>query len=524
MRVLPVWAYAVLVTSFFLLAGWFRFAGLETLPPGLFLDEAVNGVNAMEAIEAGKWSVFYPENNGREGLFINLQAGALYCFRLEAPAPDEFFVQPWMLRIPSAVLGTLTVVGTFFLAWVIGAGRLASAAAAFFAATSFWHINFSRIGLRTIAAPFFLVWALAGLILGFRGILEGRRAGWLWMVVGGALFGAGFHSYTSYRITPAIAAFVLFAFLPQFASSGRAREWGIASAVFAGAAAVCAAPLLFYFLAHPEAFWGRTAQLSVFHNPHPWTSLWHNCWKTLLMFHFEGDRNWRHNLPGSPELYWPVGLLFLAGVWSGIRRWHECLHAEGFGYWLGFVWLAAAAIPVVLSNDIQPHALRALLMAPACFVLAGFGAAWLDEWLSARVPPGAVVVLAAVLAGSVFWAAYTDYFRRWAASPELPEYFDGSWVQLGQRLAAMPGSLPKYVICLDGKPDERGMPVGAYPIEIGAYPLALTAGAFNPLERREHNIHFVYSAAEAAELTARPDVYRVTIRLRGAGSGAPPGR
>ena len=514
MRVLPVWAYAVLVTSLFLLAGWFRFAGLETMPPGLCLDEAVNGVNAMEAIEAGKWSVFYPENNGREGLFINLQAATLCLFRLDAPAPDEFFVQPWMLRVPSAILGTLTVVGTFCLVWVLGGGRVASAAAAFFAATSFWHINFSRIGLRTIAAPFFLVWALCGLILGIQRVLAGRRAGWPLVAAAGAIFGAGFHSYTSYRITPLVAAFALAAFLPQFTRKGRLREWGLAAGVFAGAAAVCAAPLAFYFLSHPEAFWGRTAQLSVFNNPHPWASLWHNCWKTALMFHVEGDGNWRHNLPGRPEMYWPVGLLFLVGVWAGVRRWRGCFDAQGLPYWLALVWLAAAAIPVVVSNDIQPHALRALLMAPACFVLAGLGAARLDAWLSERLPPGAVVALAAVLAGTVFWAAYTDYFQRWAASPSVPEYFDASWVQLGQRLASMPGSLPKYIVCPDGKPDERGMPVGAYPLEIGAYPLALTAGAFNPQQRQEHNIHFVYSAAEAAELAARPDVYRVTIRLR----------
>jgi len=38
---------------------------------------------------------------------------------------------------------------------------------AFFLATSFWHINFSRIGFRAIMAPFFLIWAVYFLIKSF---------------------------------------------------------------------------------------------------------------------------------------------------------------------------------------------------------------------------------------------------------------------------------------------------------------------------------------------------------------------
>lgn len=44
-------------------AGFFRLWGLETIPPGLYPDEAINGNQAIS--EAGK--IFYPENNGREG-------------------------------------------------------------------------------------------------------------------------------------------------------------------------------------------------------------------------------------------------------------------------------------------------------------------------------------------------------------------------------------------------------------------------------------------------------------------------
>ena len=93
-----------------ILASFFRFYNLKSAPPGLYPDEAMNGNNALEAIKTGKYKIFYPENNGREGLFINIQAGFLKLF-----LPNSNLPQPWMLRIPSAIFGVLTVLGLFFL-------------------------------------------------------------------------------------------------------------------------------------------------------------------------------------------------------------------------------------------------------------------------------------------------------------------------------------------------------------------------------------------------------------------------
>ena len=53
-----------LIIAIFLLSGWFRFHDLGILPPGLWFDEAMNGVNAMEALESRHFPVFYEENNG----------------------------------------------------------------------------------------------------------------------------------------------------------------------------------------------------------------------------------------------------------------------------------------------------------------------------------------------------------------------------------------------------------------------------------------------------------------------------
>src|SRR3989338_2659916 len=150
MRGATLWLVIIL-----LIAVFFRFYDLKNVPPGLWADEAINGNNAVEA----NWKVFYPENNGREGLFINIQSLFVAAFGNE----------PWVLRFPSVIFGILTVLGVYLLTKEIFQDlpkkeigfRLSNPEklalfSAFLMATSFWHINFSRIGFRTIMAPLLL--------------------------------------------------------------------------------------------------------------------------------------------------------------------------------------------------------------------------------------------------------------------------------------------------------------------------------------------------------------------------------
>ena len=104
-----------LVLVVLIIGAFFRFYRIAEIPPGLYPDEAVNGNNAVEALhntnfsaEDGPsfgWKIFYPDNNGREGLFINLQSISIKFFGAE----------PWALRVASALFGTLTVLGLYLL-------------------------------------------------------------------------------------------------------------------------------------------------------------------------------------------------------------------------------------------------------------------------------------------------------------------------------------------------------------------------------------------------------------------------
>src|SRR5574343_486094 len=137
--------FLILIISIF-----FRFWNIKQTPPGLYPDEAMNGNNALEANATGQYKIYYPENNGREGFFINIQAASIAIFNNH----------PWSLRIVSAFFGVLTVIGIYLLTRkVFHKNTVLATASTFMIALSFWHVNFSRIGFRAIMVPFCLVWS-----------------------------------------------------------------------------------------------------------------------------------------------------------------------------------------------------------------------------------------------------------------------------------------------------------------------------------------------------------------------------
>src|SRR3989339_1979705 len=173
-------------------AGFFRLYQLGSTPPGLYPDEAMNGNNAVQTLETKNFKIFYPENNGREGLFINLQALSIRAFG----------AHPWSLRFVSALIGILTVVGLYLLVRELFEWRLA-AIAGFLTAISFWHVNFSRIGFRAIMVPFILVYVFYFL---WRGLRRSHFQDFFWA---GIFMGLGFYTYTSFRAAPIILILIL---------------------------------------------------------------------------------------------------------------------------------------------------------------------------------------------------------------------------------------------------------------------------------------------------------------------------
>jgi len=488
-----------LVVGILIIAAFFRLYNLTVLPPGLYPDEAMNGNNALEAISTGQFKIFYPENNGREGLFMNIQAGFL---KVLMPIFNNT-PEPWMLRLASAFFGILTVLGVYFLAKELfnkKVGLLSS----FLIATNFWHINFSRIGFRAIMAPFFLVWAVYFLLISLKKSLSATSYK-LTAVIGGIIFGLGFYSYIAYRVMPILMAMIFFYYLYQHRE--HAKKLWAALGFYVIATFIVALPIGIYFLKNPADFMGRTTQVSVGVSQSPLKDLAINTVKTLGMFNFIGDENWRHNIANAPELFWPVGILLIIGIILGLfaifknskheaRNSKQCqnlndqnlslrdisrretkrlkifnfgnsdlFRISDFGFRILFGWFALAMLPVVISDEGIPHALRSILLIPPAIIFAGFAGVWIYDWILERNflndPP--MKKLANIFVSIFFliliYQAYYAYFIQWGQNPNIQGAFAADYVQIGKELNALPKDMPKYVIVQAGGVAVRGIPM-----------------------------------------------------------------
>ena len=475
-----------------LVASFLRLYSLDSMPPGLYSDEAMNGSNATEALASGDFRVFYAENNGREGFFINIQVWLIGFI-----GPAGLIGPVGLLRLPSAIFGILTVLGIYFLTKELFGNKNLALLAAFLIATSFWHINFSRIGFRAIMAPAFLTWGLYFLLVSYRTY----KSYWSYLLplLAGAVYGLGMHSYIAYRATPLLILLVFYLVYKSHRADLSDRNYWTITAIFTAAAIIVFLPLGMYFLENPADFFGRTGQISVWQSPAPLKDLGLNILKTAGMFNVAGDWNPRHNLPGAPLLWWPVGILFLVGLIISIRslfrNWKlEIGNLESstkFANLILLAWLIITALPVIISNEGMPHALRAILMAPPVFIFAAWGGVRLFEKLR---PVGPIRFIG--LVGLIVFAAanaYISYFLDWTKRADVAEAFNAKYVGIAEEINALPASTPKYLVIDTGGHDIRkiGSP---------AQTIMYLTDTYLPEKQKEKNIYYI-SPAEASELS-----------------------
>ena len=443
----------VLLIGILIIAIFLRFYHFTTTPPGLYPDEAMDGNNAVEAAETNHFQVFYVEDNGREGLYVNIIAAFLKVWPI---------YEPWVVRLPAAIAGVLTVLGIYLLvAELFGNGP--GLFAAFLLATSFWGIIFSRIGFRAILAPLALIFTLWLMVKAFRS--ANKHAALLFATLAGIIYGLGFYTYIAYRVTPIL--FLLF--IPFFR---KLPGFWKRTALFIIVTFIVAAPLGWYFATTPGSFFGRTAEISVTSASNPVHDLVINVAKELLMFNYHGDYNWRQNVSGAPELFLPVGILFLLGIvlsaYYAIRRWRKkYITAEDeklfpqFGILLTFAWFVFGILPAAASDEGIPHALRSILALAPALIFATLGGIWLYRIIKKHWNGAAAKTLMAIFLIVVAGWGYYDYFIVWAQNPNVPGAFSANYVDIGHQINALPTSTPKYVIVNAGGVPVRGIPTPA---------------------------------------------------------------
>ncbi len=352
------------------------------LPPGLYYDEAFDGLDAHRIAMGGYFPLYLPGNNGREPLYMYLVA---LFIKLLGPTA-------YALRFTSALIGVLTIPAVYFAAHSIlqdlsdrlyqtSNSRFLAAVPELVAtagiAVSYWHLSLSRLGLRVILLPL-----LSALAIGFfwRAWTRLRYRDFLWS---GVSFALALYTYTAARLLPMVVA--LFVLIELAVDGWRSRSnlsalWGqwrvrlIGLGVMILVGALLLAPFLLYFLNNGALFSARAADVSVFNIPQvdmagtPSERIVHNLVLVAQSFYTTGDENPRHNLPGRPVNDPLLALLFTLG-WLACLVWIRRSWAR-----LLLLWLIVMLLPTVLSVE-APHALRSAGALPPLALLYGVGAA-----------------------------------------------------------------------------------------------------------------------------------------------------
>lgn len=401
------WVFLLSIT---IVAGGFRFWRLGQHPPGLYRDEAYNGLDALAVLD-GDHQLFFTNNNGREPLYIYLTAFSISLWGQTA----------WAVRFGAALVGTLT---TYFV-YLLGKTWFEESVGLFAAwlwAVTVWPIHLSRIGFRTILLVPCLACAAWLATLAWRR----RHLAWsyrLW-IAAGAVYGLSFYTYLAARLTPlCLLLIILYAIIKEREIPWRPIFWS------ALGCALMLSPFGLLLLNNPDSLLGRTGQVSILHpdinGGDLWGTLARHIGQTAGMFIWRGDAIIRHNPPGRPIFDPIMAIPFLIGVGQLLKEWRQSSSI------LLFIWIGGMAWGTILAED-APHFLRAVGILPVALFPAAVGLTLIWSW--PRLPKvwrQSAVILICV--GSLSFTAW-DYFKKYAFNPDTGYLFESAARELADSI------------------------------------------------------------------------------------------
>jgi hypothetical protein len=354
-----------------------------------------------------------------------------------------FGIGPHAIHIAAAFVGLLTVPATYLLIETLFAeddgwlGRYGGAVGSLMLAVSFWHLHWSRYGVRAILVPLFTALTMWALLRGLR--TEDRR----YFALSGVLLGLSFYTYQSARTLPALVVLA-------FAGAVVLRRSGAGSALrrlllVAGIAAVVFAPMGVYILTHPGEAAERINQTWVFSSE---LSLRENAQRlrrevvdVARVLAVRGEEEVVHNLPGRPAMTPFLLTLFAGGVVIALTR------IRRLSYAIVLAWLPVMGVTAILTLGGQPTK-RAIGTLPAVAALVAVGALapldYLRRWAGRREMRWAQALsVAGVVAlglGFIYsgWAGYRDYFLVWGGDPNLFTHFEAGRAAIGAYARGLP--------------------------------------------------------------------------------------
>lgn len=374
------------LTLIFLLAAFLRFWQLGDVPISPDWDEAALGYNAYSIIETGK-------DEYGEFLPVVLRSfddykPALYMY-LIIPFIFMFDVSTYAVRFPSALLGTLTVLATFFLVREVFTENkkrdFISLLTSLLLAISPWHIQFSRIAFESNAGVSFNVFSALFFMLGL------RKPKLLFL---SAIFaGLSIYTYQSDKVfTPLLILLLLIVYMRKFISLQKRYVVG-----FFVVGILVVLPMFFYLITNQNALM-RVQGTSVFadktqllednvsklnydiQTKNDIGKVFDNRRVTYLTTILSGylshyNLNWlfirgdltRHHAPNMGLMYlFELPFLLLGVYYLFFGQYSKTAKLFVFG------WFLIAPIPASITSGV-PHAVRTLNFLPSFQIITAIG-------------------------------------------------------------------------------------------------------------------------------------------------------
>jgi len=375
------WSMKILLSFVIVLAFFLRFYRVTEIPPSLNWDEVSIGYNAYSILKTGKdeWGRTLPvhfQSYGEYKLPVQIYASI--------PGIAIFGLNELGVRITPVVYGTLTVLVLFFLARELSGKDSIGLISSFLLATSVWHIHLTRASFESSFSVFWIVLGIWFAVKGFR-----AKKFWLFSTIPFAL---AIYTYNSARVFTPLFLLVMF--------------WIYRKEILKHKKVLYKSVFIFVIFMLPlAAFWlggEATARLKLVsitddpgfvlrinkargqtNLPAPLPQLIHNkvthftyVFTANYLSHFtpnylfiSGAPHKQHHVQMIGQLYAFQAPFLIAGIFY-LFKWREKFR------WILVSWVLLAFVPVSITIDSIPHALRTLIAAPAYQIITAYGIYW----------------------------------------------------------------------------------------------------------------------------------------------------
>ncbi len=388
----------LLVVAVFAVGAFFHLYQLSSVPLEMTSDHAEKLMD-IQALLNGQYSIFMPNNAGREVIQFYLSAALIKWFG----AGISFTT----LKISMAIAFLVGLVYVYKLGKELG-NRWTGLLAMLFMGIAQWTNIIARVGLRLVLCPVFVAPVMYYLIKGLR--TSNRNQ----IVVAGALLGLGLSGYSAFRIMPLVVVVgVLIYLLHQKVKQIRKQAWW-ALGVVTIFAVILALPLICYAWEYPTEIALRTVTrmtsaevplaadvVKVFFS---------NCWNALSMPFWKDGSTWFISVTDRPGLdvvtaaFYFIGLVITIIRWIKRRTWQDMFLVISIPL-LMLPSILALAFP---NENPSPSRLGGAIVPIIMIAAIGFQSLFASLWQKCRqgFGKGLVTVFALLL---VFFSARQNY-------------------------------------------------------------------------------------------------------------------